>query len=88
MSRLMSSARSLVKVRPVGEVEGDTQGAIAARMEVSLKKGDLAAVVGEWDTLPDHAKAASQAFIGDVKARIEVDGLTEKALGSVLTGNG
>jgi hypothetical protein len=39
--RLMASARSLVQVRPVGEVEGEEPGAIAARMEVALSEGNL-----------------------------------------------
>lgn len=80
--RLMASARSLVTVRPVGEVEGDTSGAIAARMEVALKQGDLQKFLDEWKTLPDAAQSASKDFADDVRARAKVDNL----IGDVLTG--
>lgn len=74
--RLMSSARSLVQVRPVGEVEGDTPGAIAARMEARLKDGDLGGFLSQWETLPDAAKEVSSAFADDVRARQSVNTLT------------
>lgn len=80
--RLMASARNLVKVRPVGEVEGDTPGAIAARMEVALKNGDLQRFIDQWETLPDPAKNASKEFASDVRARMRVDSL----ISDVLTG--
>ncbi|QKV19889.1 COG4223 family protein [Oricola thermophila] len=78
--RLMASARSLVKVRPVGEVEGEEPGAIAARMEVALSRGDLDAVVAEWEKLPEGPKAASADFMADVRARRELDALLSKVL--------
>jgi len=80
--RLMSSARSLVQVRPVGEVEGDAPGAVAARMEARLKDSNLDAVVAQWETLPDAAKSVSEGFIAQVKARQTADDL----VGSVLSG--
>lgn len=39
--RLLASAKSLVKVRPVGNVEGETPEAIVARVENKLQNGDL-----------------------------------------------
>jgi hypothetical protein len=79
--RLMSSARSLVQVRPVGNVEGEGPGAIAARIEARLKDGDLAGAIEQWETLPDAAKDVSQDFIAQVRARQTADQL----VGSVLT---
>lgn len=86
--RLMASARGLVQVRPVGEVEGDTPGAIAARMEARLKEGDLDATLAEWETLPEAARAASEDFIDQVRARRTVDQLVAEALSSAMAAAG
>jgi len=92
VDRLTASARSLVQVRPVGEVEGDKPGEIAARMEVALKDGDLSRVVSQWETLPEPAQQASSAFISDVRARNELDTLIARvlsgAMASAETGTG
>lgn len=76
-SQFMQSARSLVKVRPAGPVEGDSAEAIVSRMEASLQQGDLENVVVEWETLSDDGKAASQEFIAAVRTRIEAKRLAE-----------
>jgi hypothetical protein len=55
-ARLWASAAYLVEVRPAGEVEGGSAGAIVARMEERLKRGDLAAALEEGAHLPDAAK--------------------------------
>lgn len=83
--RLMASARGLVQVRPVGEVEGDTPGAVAARIEARLKEADLDAALAEWETLPDAARAASSAFMDQVRARRTVDALIADALSSAMS---
>ena len=80
--RLLSSALSIVKVRPVGNVEGDTPEAIVARMEDKLRNGDLQGASLEWDTLPETGKAASADFAKALKSRIEV----EKLVGTAMTG--
>jgi len=84
IDRLLSSATSLVKVRPVGEVTGDSVEAIVARMETRLKNGDLQGAVDEWNTLPEAAKTASQAYVKDLQARIEAEKLVSGALTSAL----
>ena len=84
IDRLMSSAQSLVQVRPVGTVEGEDAPAIVARMEVALKKGDYAGLVAEYDKLPEPAKAAGADFIAKVKARQAADGLIGTILSAAL----
>lgn len=82
--RLAASAKSMVKVRKVGDVEGDSTEAIAARLEYQLKNGNLDAAVGEWDALPEKAKAAAPEFGQGLKARAEVEKLlTEVQLPAV-----
>ncbi|TPL47289.1 mitofilin family membrane protein [Mesorhizobium sp. B2-4-6] len=70
---LVSSAESLVKVRPVGTIEGKGVPETVARMEVAVNQGDYAKALGEYDTLPDAAKAAGADFAGKLKARLEVE---------------
>lgn len=84
IDRLLSSATSLVKVRPVGEVTGDSVEAIVARMETKLKNGDLQGAVDEWNTLPEAAKTVSQAYVKDLQARIEAEKLVSGALTTAL----
>lgn len=85
-SRLLSSAMQMVKVRPVGDVEGDTPEAIVARMEDKLRKGDLKGASTEWDVLPQPAKDASIAYKQTLDARIEVDGLVDNTLNRAISG--
>lgn len=73
LQNLLSSAQSLVKVRPVGAVEGKGAPETVARMEVAVSQGDYAKALSEYETLPEAAKAAGADFAGKLKARIEVE---------------
>lgn len=84
--RLLSSAMSVVKVRRVGNVEGDTPEAIIARIEEALRNGDLKASVREWDALPEPAKATSRDFRQKLDARIQVEDLVGGTLTRAVTG--
>lgn len=84
LDRLSASARSLVQVRPVGEVAGDKPGEIAARMEVALQQGEFDRVVTEWESLPEASQQASAEFIADVKARRELDTLISRVLSGAM----
>lgn len=86
--RLVTSATSLVDVRPVGTVEGDDAGAISARMEVAVQAEDYAAALAEYDKLPEAAKAAGAGFIAKVRARQEVDRLVGQAMAAALAAQG
>ena len=56
--RLLASAESLIKVRPIGAVEGETVSAKVARMEVAVKAGDFAKAIAEYETLPDDIEGS------------------------------
>ncbi|ANN56256.1 phage tail protein [Mesorhizobium loti NZP2037] len=73
LQNLMSSAESLVKVRPIGAVEGPGAPETVARMEVAVTQGDYAKALGEYNSLPEAVKAAGADFAGKLKARIEVE---------------
>lgn len=78
--RLLSSAESLVEVRPIGAVEGPGVPETVARMEVALKAGDLAKAMAEFDTLPEPVKTAGAAFADKIRARIAVEQLADQAI--------
>ncbi|MBP1852266.1 COG4223 family protein [Rhizobium halophytocola] len=86
--RLMSSAMSLIKVRSVGNVEGEGADAIVARIEDKLHNGDMKGAELEWETLPDAGKQASQAFADKLKARIDVEAKIDDAMKSAIGANG
>jgi hypothetical protein len=84
--RLMSSAESLVKVRPIGAVEGKGVPETVARMEVAVNQGDYAKALAEYDTLPDAAKAAGADFAGELKARIDVEAGIDALISGAMKG--
>lgn len=78
--RLFKSAFSVIKVRPVGNVEGTSPDAIIARIGDKLQGGDLQGALKEWDTLPDNIKAAGQDYHAALEARVKVEALVAQAL--------
>ncbi|MFB9953166.1 COG4223 family protein [Rhizobium puerariae] len=86
VDRLLSSAMAVVKVRRVGDVEGETPEAIVARLEEGLRNGDLQASAREWDTLPETAKAVSRDFRQKLDARIQVENLVGGTLTRAVAG--
>ncbi len=84
VDRMLNSAKGLVRVRPVGEIEGETPEAMIARMEARLDVGDLAAALGEYEKLPEPAKTAGAAYAKKLRARIDVDTLVGAKLNAAL----
>jgi hypothetical protein len=82
--RLLSSAESLVEVRPIDAVQGDAVPAVATRIEAAVKAGDLAKAIAEFDTLPDAAKAAGAEFADKLRLRLQAEQLVDKALAGAL----
>ena len=73
LQRLLSSAESLVKVRPIGAVEGKGVPETVARMEAAVRQGDYTRALAEYGTLPDAVKAAGAGFAEKLKARLDVE---------------
>lgn len=78
--RLLNSARSLVQVRDLNEVEGESVTAITNRIDAALKVDDLDNALAQWESLPDNAKAVSAAFADQLRARQNVDSLLNDVL--------
>ncbi len=86
-SRLIGSAASAVRVRPVGSVEGTGPEAVVARIEDRLTNGDLKGASLEWDGLPQPAKDAGAEFRTKLDERIKVEGLIDAAVAGVASGS-
>jgi len=82
--RLVSSAEQLVKVRPIGAVEGAGAPETVARMELAVSQGDFAKAIAEYETLPDTAKAAGADFAAKLKARLEVETLVDQLVANAM----
>lgn len=80
IDRLISSAKGLVRVRPVGAPEGDSTGARIARLGEALRKQDDAAVEAEFAALPAAVRAAGTPFMERFRARAEADRLIAEAV--------
>ena len=80
IGRLMSSAQSLVRVRPVDAEVTDGPARIIAEMEEAVRRGDFAAVVDLHGTLPEAAQAAGAGYIAAVRSRLETDRLIAQSL--------
>ncbi|AKI02976.1 hypothetical protein IMCC20628_04300 [Hoeflea sp. IMCC20628] len=83
VDRLMSSALSVVKVRKVGDVEGDSAEAIAARAEARLLDGDLYAALAEWNTLPESSRLAASDYGNALAARARAEMLIAASMAPV-----
>lgn len=78
--KLMTSAKSLIKVRSSTPVSGTTAQAIVSRIDGKLATGDLAGVVEEWNGLPETGKANGADWIEGVKMRMETSRLLNVVL--------
>jgi hypothetical protein len=74
MDRLLSGARSVVRVRKAGHAADDTSPeAVIGRMEAAVKDGRLADVLASAKKLPPKAALAGEDWIRKVEARQAVD---------------
>ncbi len=74
MDRLLSGARSIVRVRKAGHSTDDTSAeAVVARMDGALKEARLADVLEQGRKLPPKAALAAEEWLKKVEARQTVD---------------
>lgn len=74
LDRLMSGARSIVRVRKSGHAADDVSlEAVIGRMEGALKEGRLAEVLAQAKKLPPKAALAGEDWIRKVEARQAVE---------------
>lgn len=80
MDKFLSSAKSLVKIRPSGAVEGASASAIASRIRAAINVGDLDGAKTEWDGLNEKSKELSLNWIDGLNNRIEAGNLVSKLI--------
>jgi hypothetical protein len=85
-NRLMSSAASAIRVRPVGSIEGDTPEAVVARIENKLQNGDFKGAQIEWQTLPENGQTAAAEYKRKLDMRVTVEGLIGAVVSGALNG--
>ncbi len=85
LDRLFSSAKSLVKVKPIGAIEGSSIDAVLSRIGASLSSGALADANSEWQSLPDVAKAVSAEWQKDLEARLAANQLLSSTVQSFMS---
>lgn len=87
VNRLMASAASAIRVRPVGSVEGDTPEAVVARIENKLQNGDFKGAEIEWRTLPEAGQAAGADYKRALDRRVAVEDLVGGVVSGALSGD-
>ncbi|MCZ4091179.1 COG4223 family protein [Sinorhizobium psoraleae] len=87
-ARLVSSAMSGIRIRPVGSVEGDTPEAVIARIEDKLNNGDLKGASLEWGALPEPAKSTGADFKAKLDQRLRVETTIDDAVAQSMTRTG
>ena len=82
LDRMLSGARSVVRVRKVDHAADDTSlEAVIGRMETALKEGRLAEVLANAKKLPPKAALAGEDWVRKVEARLAI----EQAMADVET---
>ncbi|WP_034988901.1 COG4223 family protein [Bartonella senegalensis] len=85
--QILAWMKGLIVSRPIGNVEGMTLGAIAARMEVAIQTGDYEKALSEWQTLPQTAKDVSVDFVHQLERYVAVHNLLDQLLLSAQQGS-
>jgi hypothetical protein len=84
LTQLLAHAGRLVEVRPVGEAQGTSAGAVVARIETRLARGDLNAAVEETSKLPESAKADAANWISAATSRRDAEIAIKNLLSAAL----
>jgi hypothetical protein len=85
-SRLVANATRLVEIRPIGEPEGLSVGAVVARAENKLGRGDLAGALAEVERLPEAGKVAASGWIVAAKLRVDAERIVRQITDTTLSG--
>ncbi len=87
MGKLVGTAKSLIKIRRVGEVEGESREAIIARLEIRVKAGKLDAGLVEAKKLKGASARAIAGWVQSVEERMQTIKLINNLRNDVISGN-
>ncbi len=85
---LVGTAKSLIRIRRVGEIEGDSREAIIARLEARVKAGDLAAALISAKKLKGASAKAAEGWVKVVEKRLMTIKLIKSIRNEVITNLG
>jgi len=86
MAKLVGTAKSLIRIRRVGDVEGDSREAIIARLETRVKAGNMAAALGEAKKLKGASAKAAAGWVGLVEERVKTIEFINELRNEVISG--
>jgi hypothetical protein len=84
-TRLWNNAGKLVEVRPVGEPKGSDTGAVVARMEAKLARGDLAGALEEAKTLPPQTRELAKDWLAAAEERRDAETSIRNLINAALS---
>jgi hypothetical protein len=88
LQRLQVNAEKLVRVRPVGEAEGDAASGGVARAAAMAARDDLAGALAELAKLPPAERAPAEAWIKQAQARAAAIDASRRLVADTLAGLG
>jgi hypothetical protein len=88
LQRLQVNAEKLVRVRPVGEAEGDAASSGVARAAAMAARDDLAGALAELTKLPPSERAPAEAWIKQAQARAAAIDASRRLAADSLAGLG
>jgi len=86
MAKLVGTAKSLIRVRRVGDIEGDSREAIIARLETRVNAGNMAAALSEAKKLEGASARAAASWVGLVEERVKVIEFINDLRNEVISG--
>jgi hypothetical protein len=86
LARLQLNAEKLIRIRRVDEPAGSDAGAIVARAEAKVSRGDIAGAVSELAQLPPDARAPAEAWIKSAQGRIAAIDASRRLGADALSG--
>lgn len=76
--RVLDRALSIMSIRPFGNVDGATPGAILARAEQALRADNLAGAVSELETLTGEPAKTATTWLAQAKAQVTAERALEE----------
>jgi hypothetical protein len=84
VTRLWNNATRMIEVRPVGEPQGNEPGAVVARIETKLGRGDLAGALDEAKALPPQAREIGKDWFEAAERRRDAEALIKNLINAAL----
>jgi hypothetical protein len=84
VSRLWNNATRMIEVRPVGEPKGNDAGAVVARMETKLGRGDLSGALDEAKALSPQARELAKDWFEAAERRRDAEALIKNLINAAL----